>query len=164
MWDLRRIYNLHHSSRQCRILNPLSKAREQTCILKDTSWVHYHRATMGTPEPVLTYNLMEEMEPDFPCSHCTTMGTPPLNFCLLFVSHYKHLYCSSSLRNQWPMDWIMFSHAIKTKVNIWVKDQILESKTPLRVHIIYRFIKQFTTISSWPKEEVSETFQGSKGK
>ena len=28
--DLSCICNLHHSSRQCRILNPLSKARDQT--------------------------------------------------------------------------------------------------------------------------------------
>ena len=33
------IYDLHHSSRQCRILNPLIKARAQTHILMDTSWV-----------------------------------------------------------------------------------------------------------------------------
>ena len=30
---------LHHSSQQCRILNPLSEARDQTCILKDASQV-----------------------------------------------------------------------------------------------------------------------------
>ena len=27
--------NLHHSSRQCRILNPLSKIRDQSCVLMD---------------------------------------------------------------------------------------------------------------------------------
>ena len=32
---------LHHSSRQCWIHNPLSGARDRTCILMDTSWVHY---------------------------------------------------------------------------------------------------------------------------
>ena len=31
--------DLHHSSWQCRILDPLSKARDRTCILIDTSWV-----------------------------------------------------------------------------------------------------------------------------
>ena len=29
--------------------NPLSKARDQICILVYTSWVRYCRATMGTP-------------------------------------------------------------------------------------------------------------------
>ena len=33
MQHLRRIYNLHHSSRQCRILNPLSKAGDRTLKL-----------------------------------------------------------------------------------------------------------------------------------
>ena len=35
------ICNLHHSSEQCRILNPLSRARDQTCILMDISQVPY---------------------------------------------------------------------------------------------------------------------------
>jgi len=33
--------DLHRSSWQCQILNPLSKARDQTCVLVDTSWVAY---------------------------------------------------------------------------------------------------------------------------
>ena len=32
-WDLSHIFNLHHSSQECWILNPLSKARDQT------SWI-----------------------------------------------------------------------------------------------------------------------------
>ena len=35
-------------SQQCQILNSLSEARDQTCILMDTSWVCYHWAMMGT--------------------------------------------------------------------------------------------------------------------
>ena len=34
--------DLHHSSQQCQNLNPLSKTSDQTCILKDTSWICYH--------------------------------------------------------------------------------------------------------------------------
>jgi len=40
----------HHSSWQCWILNPLSKARAWTQVLIDTNWVGYHWATMGTPQ------------------------------------------------------------------------------------------------------------------
>ena len=41
--------DLHHSSQQHQILNPLSEARNQTCILMDTSQVCYCWATTGTP-------------------------------------------------------------------------------------------------------------------
>ena len=37
--DLSGVCDRHHSSRQCRILNPLSKARDRTCILVDPSQV-----------------------------------------------------------------------------------------------------------------------------
>ena len=33
------ICNLHHRSRQRRILHPLSKARDRTCVLMDPRWV-----------------------------------------------------------------------------------------------------------------------------
>ena len=39
MWDPSCVYNLHHSSRQCQILNPLSKARDRTHILMDPGQV-----------------------------------------------------------------------------------------------------------------------------
>ena len=48
MWDLSHICDLHHSSRQCQAPDPLSKARDQTPILKDTCWLRFHCATMGT--------------------------------------------------------------------------------------------------------------------
>ena len=40
MQDLSHICDLHHSSWQRWILNPLSEARDQTRILRDTSQVH----------------------------------------------------------------------------------------------------------------------------
>ena len=42
--------NLHHSPRQRWILNPLTKARDRTCVLVDASQIHFHWATTGTPE------------------------------------------------------------------------------------------------------------------
>ena len=38
--DLSSICDLHHSWWQCWTLNPLSETRDQTCILRDASWVH----------------------------------------------------------------------------------------------------------------------------
>ena len=43
------ICDLHHSSLQCRIFNPLREARDRTCILMDTCQVCFYWATMGTP-------------------------------------------------------------------------------------------------------------------
>ena len=49
MLDLSRGCDLHPSSWQCWIPDPLSEARDQMCILMDSSRIHYHWATMGTP-------------------------------------------------------------------------------------------------------------------
>ena len=50
MRDPRCACDLHHSSRQRRILNPLSKVRDRTCVLMDASWIHFRWATMGNLE------------------------------------------------------------------------------------------------------------------
>ena len=52
--------NLNHSSWQYRILNPLSKARDRTCVHMDTSWVCYRYTTMGTPEIIFKKAAREE--------------------------------------------------------------------------------------------------------
>ena len=41
--------DLHCSSRQCQILNQLSKTQDRTCILLDASWIHFHCATNRKP-------------------------------------------------------------------------------------------------------------------
>ena len=43
--DLSRVCNLHHSSRQRQILNPLSRARVPTCILMGPRQIRFHEAT-----------------------------------------------------------------------------------------------------------------------
>ena len=50
IWDLSHVFNLHYSSLQLQIFNPLSMARDQTCILLDTSGIHFHCTTMRTPK------------------------------------------------------------------------------------------------------------------
>ena len=40
--DLSHTCDLHHSSWQCQIANPLSEARDRTYILMDTSQIRFH--------------------------------------------------------------------------------------------------------------------------
>ena len=49
MQDPSHICDLPHSSWQLQILNPLSKARDWTCIFMDTSQIRYNWAKTGTP-------------------------------------------------------------------------------------------------------------------
>ena len=47
------VCDLHHSSRQRRILSPLSKAGDRTHKLVIPSWIRFHCAMMGTPTFIL---------------------------------------------------------------------------------------------------------------
>ena len=51
--NLSHVCDLHHSSQQRRILNPLSKARDQTHNLMVPSQIRFRLATTGTPIRVL---------------------------------------------------------------------------------------------------------------
>ena len=53
MPDPSRVCDLHHSSRQRRILNLQSKARDQTRNLMVPSQIRFRCATMGTPKTCL---------------------------------------------------------------------------------------------------------------
>ena len=41
-WDLSRVCDIHHSSRQHWILNPLSEGRDRTCLLMDACRIRDH--------------------------------------------------------------------------------------------------------------------------
>ena len=47
--NLSRVCDLHHSSQQRWVLNPLNEARDRTCVLMDTSQIRFRCATTGTP-------------------------------------------------------------------------------------------------------------------
>ena len=68
MPDLSHICNLHHRSQQCWILNPLSKARDRTHILMDTSQVLSPLSPMETPASFLWLSM---------CSFKTREGGVP---------------------------------------------------------------------------------------
>ena len=56
MWDP--VCICDHSSRQCWMLDPLSEARDWTCILMDTSRICFHCTTMGAPHNFVYYFLV----------------------------------------------------------------------------------------------------------
>ena len=57
MPDLICICDLHHCSRQCWILNPLSEARDWTRNLMVPSQILFRCATIGTPHPTKSFGL-----------------------------------------------------------------------------------------------------------
>ena len=48
--DPSHIYDLHHNSWQCQVLNPLSEARDRTHNLMVPSQIHFRCTMMGIPE------------------------------------------------------------------------------------------------------------------
>ena len=51
--DRSHVCDLHHSSQQRQILNPLREARDLTCYLMVPSQICFRYATTGTPKSVL---------------------------------------------------------------------------------------------------------------
>ena len=81
--DPRYVSNLHHSSRQSWIVNPLSKARDQTSNLMVPSRICFCCATMGTPFfrfffQIGYYGIMR-----FPCAVSRS-------FCMQFLNNSSH--------------------------------------------------------------------------
>ena len=56
MQDPSHVCDLHHSSWQCQILKPLSKARDRTRNLVVPSQIHFCCATAGTPIQIIFLN------------------------------------------------------------------------------------------------------------
>ena len=112
MWDLSHVCDLHHSSWQHRILYPLSKARDRTLILMDTSWICHHWATTGTlwtaenleVTRLLSLNMEErgwpEIEAPFkplpldpwPVFRWAFLTGDDLNACWLFITSSNETY------------------------------------------------------------------------
>ena len=58
-----RICNLHHSSRQHQIPEPLSKAWGRTQVLIDTSWIRFRGATGELPGQLVFFLLIVQPQP-----------------------------------------------------------------------------------------------------
>ena len=56
------VCDLHHSSQQHLILNPLSEARDWTCILMDPSQICFHCTPVGTPCTIYSLSTLVFMD------------------------------------------------------------------------------------------------------
>ena len=94
-WDPSIICDLYHSSRQHWILNSLSRARDLTCILVDTSRICFCCATRGTlfscQFKTVIYKRCSVKECGVRVGKWRTPGNR------WFVSHHLSLSCASSV-------------------------------------------------------------------
>ena len=84
MRDPSHICDLHHSSWQPWVLNPLSKARDRIHFLMDTSQVLYHGAMMGTPN----FGLFDDSHSE----RCEGTSNYGLMCSFLMVSNGEHFF------------------------------------------------------------------------
>ena len=72
------VFDLHHSSRQCQIFNPLSKARDRTRNFMVPSWIHFCCGTRGTPSLVTFFSAT-------PVDHCGPVSWGHISWTLCHV-------------------------------------------------------------------------------
>ena len=77
MPDLNHIYNLHHSSRQHWILNPLTERGQGlngTCVLMDVSWIHFCWAMTGSQKQQQQQQQQQQNNKTFPWKPLGSLG------------------------------------------------------------------------------------------
>ena len=101
------VCDLHHSSQQHWILNPLSEARDWTRVLMNPSRVRYCWAMMGTPNTLFTF-VLRARPPVFSCvaKKLANRGNCLLHLQLcmatasiFWLTKYKWKYCVVLPRN-----------------------------------------------------------------
>ena len=99
----RHILPLHHSSRQCQILNPLGEARDQTCILMDTSQVLNPLSHNGNSCLLLFFfSFLFFPLPSFPLSLLVLSFTYLSDFSLFSVFIIANPFISGLLLSKLP--------------------------------------------------------------
>ena len=73
--DSSHVCDPHHSSQQHQILNPVSEARNRTCNLMVPSQIHFHCATMGTPDFIF-FTHWEGRQQKYPWNQWSYLGKP----------------------------------------------------------------------------------------
>ena len=100
MQDLSYVCDLHHSSKQCQILNLLNRTRDWICILMDTSQFHFLWVTMKIPNKVLMGLLEEE-----------------LNIYLLCANHHRRWSDEDVVHNITVILIVMFTISLQLQVS-----------------------------------------------
>ena len=99
------VCDLHHSSQQCRILNPRSEARDQTHVLMGTSWVRYPWGTRGTPSflfsTCMSYLYILEIMPLSSELFATIFSHCIGSLLVLFMVLFAVQKLVSSIRSRW---------------------------------------------------------------
>ena len=89
--DPSRVCNLHHSLWQHWVLNPLSKARDQTCILTDASQIHFLLSHYGNSIFFLLFNKGNYIQPEI------SLWPMALLYPLCFYTLCFHFYSSETI-------------------------------------------------------------------
>ena len=131
MQDSNILCDIHHSSLQCRILNPRSKARSQTHILLDTTWVCDRWASMGTPctalhfknkisAPETSSDFQEDWIPIFPFPQVLLSIQPPsFSHSKIFSSHPVVILFFWNMCRGWELTWVKHRKAHYQEYRCW---------------------------------------------
>ena len=86
-WNLSHICDLHHSYGNTTSFNPVSRARDQTQILMDTSRVCYHWVTEGTAQEKAKSQKKNKTKKNFFKLHTYLSTLLYINYTLFFLKH-----------------------------------------------------------------------------
>ena len=145
--DLSGVCKLHHSSRPCWIPDPLSEARDQTCILMDTSQICFFWAVTGTPKKpcLLSWLICGFLRSVFPGSSLflssTTSSSCP---CYLGISVSQssafNLWFSSLMYLYFFPDPVIHSYSLHYHSNADLSPMTILGSTLLSLTLFFFFL------------------------
>ena len=108
MPDPSHICDLHHSSQQHWILNPLSRARDRTHILLDTCWVCNLLSHNGNSQPMPSFK--EEIGGFICCPHASSINIVVENPCAYIL---RACPCRNFFMEQVFLCWVLLTPVIR---------------------------------------------------
>jgi len=95
------VCDLHHSSQQHRILNPLSEARDRTCILMGASQIPFHWAMTGTPFQIFFIIVDLQCSVKFFCTAKWPSFVYIHIYMYMYTFFFLHYLLSWSITSDW---------------------------------------------------------------